>query len=168
MEKAGAGLALHTDRLVPRGPVAIVCGKGNNGGDGFVAGRLLRGFGRTVRVLLVAPPEEYRGDAAENLRLLEGAHEPFEPRALDDAAVVVDAIFGTGFDGEPHGTAKDAIEAIAALDVPVVCGRHRQRRRRLDRGGRAPRRSSATATVTFAAAKTGQLDRSRQATDAAR
>ncbi|MBA3747287.1 MAG: bifunctional ADP-dependent NAD(P)H-hydrate dehydratase/NAD(P)H-hydrate epimerase, partial [Solirubrobacterales bacterium] len=49
MERAGAALAVHADRLVPRGPVAIVCGKGNNGGDGFVAGRLLRGFGRTVR-----------------------------------------------------------------------------------------------------------------------
>ena len=120
MERAGAGLTVHTDRLVPRGPIAIVCGKGNNGGDGLVAGRMLRGFGRTVRVLLLAAPEEYRGDAAENLRRLEGAHEPFEPLALDDAAVVIDAIFGTGFDGEPRGAAKDAIEAIAVFDVPVV------------------------------------------------
>ncbi len=154
MEKAGAGLALHADRVVPRGPVVIVCGKGNNGGDGFVAGRLLRGFGRTVRVLLVAAPEEYRGDAAQNLRLLEGAHEPFEPLALGDAAIVIDALFGTGFDGEPRGTAKDAIETIAALDVPVVSADIASG---VDGStGEAARASViATATVTFAAAKTG-------------
>src|SRR5687768_10398684 len=60
MERAGAGLALFTDRAVSRGPVAVVCGKGNNGGDGFVAGRLLRELGRSVRVLLLAAPEEYK------------------------------------------------------------------------------------------------------------
>src|SRR5215217_2575319 len=88
MERAGAGLALTVDRLVPRGPVAIVCGKGNNGGDGYVAGRLLRGMGRQVRILTLAPEAEHRGDALENLRLLKGAVEAFEPRALDDAAVI--------------------------------------------------------------------------------
>ena len=120
MERAGAGLALTVDRLVPRGPVAIVCGKGNNGGDGYVAARLLLALGRQVRVLTLAPEAEHRGDAAENLRRLEGAHEPFAPDALDDAAVIVDAIFGTGFDGEPRGHAADAIEAIAVLDAIVV------------------------------------------------
>ena len=120
MERAGAGLALTVDRLVPRGPIVVVCGKGNNGGDGFVAGRLLRELGRTVRVLTLAAPDDHRGDAAENLRRLEGAHEPFSTEGLDDAAVVVDAIFGTGFDGEPRGAAKDAIEAIAVLDAVVV------------------------------------------------
>ena len=81
MERAGAGLALTVDRLVPRGPVAVVCGKGNNGGDGFVAGTAARrAAGATVRVLTLAEPDEYRGDAAENLRRLEGAHEPFAPR----------------------------------------------------------------------------------------
>jgi len=120
MERAGAGLALTVDRLVPRGPIAVVCGKGNNGGDGFVAARLLDEFGRDVRVLRLAEQAEYRGDAAENLRRLEGAHELFSPAALGDAAVIVDAIFGTGFDGEPRGLAEDAIEAIDALDVLVV------------------------------------------------
>ena len=120
MERAGAGLALTVDRLVPRGPIAVVCGKGNNGGDGFVAGRLLRELGRTVRVLTLAAPDEHRGDAAENLRRLDGAHEPFTAEGLDGAAVIVDAIFGTGFDGEPRDAAKEAIEAIAALDAVVV------------------------------------------------
>jgi hydroxyethylthiazole kinase-like uncharacterized protein yjeF len=120
MERAGAGLALTVDRLVPRGPVAIVCGKGNNGGDGFVAGRLLRELGRQVRVLVLAEGSEYRGDAAENLRRLEGACEPFAPAALDGAAVVVDAIFGTGFSGEPRGLAAGAIEALAVSEAVVV------------------------------------------------
>ncbi len=154
MERAGAGLALHTDRAMPRGPVAIVCGKGNNGGDGLVAARLLRGFGRTVRVLLLAAPEDYAGDAAVNLERLEGCHEPFDPLALDDAAIVVDAIFGTGFDGEPHGLAKDAIETIAALEVRVVAADIASG---VDASTGEAARVSVVAdeTVTFAAAKVG-------------
>lgn len=152
MERAGAGLALLADRTVARGPIAIVCGKGNNGGDGFVAGRLLREFGRTVRVLTLAAPEDYRGDAAENLRRLEGGHEPFEVAGLDAAALVVDAIFGTGFDGEPRGLAKDAIEAIALLDAPIVAADIASG---VDAstGEAAAVSVYATATATFAACK---------------
>jgi hydroxyethylthiazole kinase-like uncharacterized protein yjeF len=154
MERAGAGLALLADRTVARGPVAIVCGKGNNGGDGFVAARLLDELGRTVRVLRLAEPREYRGDAAENLRRLEGHHEPFSPGCLDGAALVVDAIFGTGFDGEPRDLAKDAIEAIAALDVPVVAADIASG---VDAstGEAAGVSVRATATGTFASAKPG-------------
>jgi hydroxyethylthiazole kinase-like uncharacterized protein yjeF len=154
MERAGAGLALLADRTVARGPIAVVCGKGNNGGDGFVAGRLLYELGRKVRVLRLAEREEYRGDAAENLRRLEGAHEPFAVDALDGCALIVDAIFGTGFDGEPRDLAKDAIEAIAWLDVPVVAADIASG---VDAStGEAARVSIvATATATFAAAKPG-------------
>jgi NAD(P)H-hydrate epimerase len=152
MERAGSGLALLTDRAVARGPVAVVCGKGNNGGDGLVAGRLLRELGRRVRVLLLAEPSEYKGDALVNLERLAGAHEPFDLLALADAAVVVDAIFGTGFDDEPHGVAKDAIEAIAAFDGPVVAADVASG---VDAStGEAARVSVvASTTVTFAAAK---------------
>jgi len=154
MERAGAGLALFTDRAVRRGPVAVVCGKGNNGGDGLVAGRLLRELGRTARVLLLAAPEEYAGDAAVNLERLDGAYEPFEPLALADAAIVVDAIFGTGFDDEPRGRARDAIEAIAAFAGPVVSADIASG---VDAStGEAARVSvGAGQTVTFAAAKAG-------------
>jgi hydroxyethylthiazole kinase-like uncharacterized protein yjeF len=154
MERAGAGLALLADRIVPRGPVAIVCGKGNNGGDGFVAGRLLYELGRTVRVLRLAERTDYHGDAAENLRRLEGAHEPFTVDALAGAALVVDAIFGTGFDGEPRDLAKDAIEALAVLDVPVVAADIASG---VDAStGEAAQVSVvATATATFASAKPG-------------
>jgi NAD(P)H-hydrate epimerase len=154
MERAGAGLALLADRTVPRGPVAVVCGKGNNGGDGFVAGRLLYELGRTVRVLRLAEQREYRGDAAENIRRLEGAHEPFAVDALEGAALVVDAILGTGFDGEPRGPARDAIAAIAALDVPVVSADIASG---VDAstGEAAGVSVRATATAAFAAAKPG-------------
>jgi NAD(P)H-hydrate epimerase len=154
MERAGAGIALLADRTVPRGLVAIVCGKGNNGGDGFVAARLLYELGRTVRVLRLAEPMEYRGDAAENLRRLEGHHEPFSPDRVDGAAIVVDAILGTGFDGDPRGLAKDAIEAIAVLDVPVVAADIASG---VDAstGEAAAVSVWATATGTFACAKPG-------------
>ncbi|MEY2517675.1 MAG: ADP-dependent NAD(P)H-hydrate dehydratase / NAD(P)H-hydrate epimerase [bacterium] len=155
MERAGAGLALTVDRLVPRGPIAIVCGKGNNGGDGFVAARLLRGMGRQLRVLTLGEPGDHRGDAAWNLRLLEGDHEPFDPLLLDDAAVIVDAIFGTGFAGEPRGPAADAIEAIAVIEAPVVAADIASG---VDAstGEAAGVAVRATATATFAAAKPGQ------------
>ncbi|HKH42914.1 MAG TPA: NAD(P)H-hydrate epimerase, partial [Solirubrobacterales bacterium] len=105
METAGRAVAEAAAEAAGPGRAAIVCGKGNNGGDGYVAGRLLRGMGRQVRVLMLAPADEHRGDAAENLRRLEGAAEPFAPGALDDATVIVDAILGTGFAGEPRGAA---------------------------------------------------------------
>ncbi len=154
MERAGSGLAVLVDQVVPRGPVVVVCGKGNNGGDGFVAGRLLRAMGRKVRVLLLAGPDEYKGDAAENLRRLFGAHEPFVPAALGEAAVIVDAIFGTGFDGEPRDLAKDAIEAIAVLEAPVVAADIASG---VDASTGAAARACihATATATFQAAKPG-------------
>ena len=154
MERAGAGLALLADQTAPRGPIVLVCGKGNNGGDGFVAARLLGELGRTVRVLRLAEQAEYRGDAAENLRRLEGAHEPFTVDGLDGATLIVDAIFGTGFDGEPRDLAKDAIEAIAVSDVPVVAADIASG---VDAStGEAARVSVvATATATFAAAKPG-------------
>ena len=154
MERAGAGLTVHTDRRFPRGPIVIVCGKGNNGGDGLVAGRLLRGFGRKVRVLLLAAPGEYRGDAAANLRRLEGAHEPFDPDALADAAVVIDAILGTGFQGEPRGAPADAIEALAGFGGPIVAADIASG---VDAstGEAAGVSVAAAATVSFAAAKPG-------------
>lgn len=123
MERAGAGVTRAVEALVPDGPVAVVCGKGNNGGDGLVVARLLRETGRAVTVLCLAPPEEYRGDAAENLRRLPGE----APVPLDDggaslarAAVIVDAVLGTGFQGEPHGASVAAIEAINDAAAPVV------------------------------------------------
>jgi len=152
MERAGAGLALAVDGLARRGPVAVVCGKGNNGGDGFVAARWLREMRRDVRVLTLAEPHEHRGDAAENLRRLDGEHEPFSPAALDGAAVIVDAILGTGFGGEPRGTALGAIEAIAVHEALVACA-DVPSGVDASTGEAAHASVRATSTVTFHAAK---------------
>ena len=157
MERAGSGLALRVGELVPDGPVAVVCGKGNNGGDGFVVARLLAGLGREVHTLILAEPREYRGDAAANLaRLAHNAPEPFTTEALDGAAVIVDALLGTGFDGkprEPYATAIRAINAarshafVVACDVPSGVD--------ASSGEIAGEAVHADATVTFHAAKPG-------------
>jgi ADP-dependent NAD(P)H-hydrate dehydratase / NAD(P)H-hydrate epimerase len=121
MERAGAGLARLVADRAPEGAVAVVCGKGNNGGDGLVAARLLREAGRDVRVLLIGEADELRGDAATNLERLPGdGVEAFAAGALDDATAIVDALLGTGFAGEPRDPIKGAIEAINARDAAVV------------------------------------------------
>jgi ADP-dependent NAD(P)H-hydrate dehydratase / NAD(P)H-hydrate epimerase len=141
MERAGAGVARAVERLAPDGPVTVVCGKGNNGGDGLVVARLLREAARRVTVVCVAPPAEYSGDARTNLERLpgepplrlsgqawsEGADEQGAPRSgvgdevfAGGAAVVVDALLGTGFQGEPRGAVAEAIDAINALNTTVV------------------------------------------------
>jgi NAD(P)H-hydrate epimerase len=121
MERAGLGVARAVEQVARDGAVAVVCGKGNNGGDGFVAARVLREAGRSVRVLCTAPPDEYSGDARTNLERLPGE----SPRELDgatslDATVVVDALLGTGFEGTPRGAVAEAIAAVNAVRAEVV------------------------------------------------
>jgi hydroxyethylthiazole kinase-like uncharacterized protein yjeF len=121
MELAGAGLARVVGELVPAGLVVAVCGKGNNGGDGLVAARLLRDAGREVRVVLLGDPEELQGDALANLERLPGEPpQPWSTATLGGAAAAIDAILGTGFDGTPREPAASAITALAALDAPVI------------------------------------------------
>jgi NAD(P)H-hydrate epimerase len=115
MERAGAGLTELAAAHAPEGRVAVVCGKGNNGGDGLVVARLLRERGREVDVLLLADPDELRGDARANFDRLPGPPpRRFEPGAFDAASGIVDAVLGTGFSGRPREPAKAAIEAINA------------------------------------------------------
>lgn len=121
MEAAGRAVAEVVASLAPEGPVRVVCGKGNNGGDGFVAARLLREMGFEVEALLLWPGEELRGDAAVNFErfggeLVEGSLD----ERLSDSGAVVDAIFGTGFEGAPRAPAAGAIEAINRCGAPVV------------------------------------------------
>jgi ADP-dependent NAD(P)H-hydrate dehydratase / NAD(P)H-hydrate epimerase len=113
MERAGAGLADLVGSLVPDGRIVVVCGKGNNGGDGLVTARVLRSRGREVEVLLLGDAGEFRGDAATNLERLPGpAPVGFDASRLAGAAGIVDAILGTGFSGEPREPAAGAISAI--------------------------------------------------------
>jgi NAD(P)H-hydrate epimerase len=100
MERAGLGLARATAAAADAGPVRIVVGKGNNGGDGLVAARLLREDGYEVDVL-------------------DGT-QPFERDRLEGSGVVVDALLGTGFEGAPREPVASAIWAINEQDAPVV------------------------------------------------
>jgi hydroxyethylthiazole kinase-like uncharacterized protein yjeF len=121
MERAGEGLTRVVEDVAPRGVVAVVVGKGNNGGDGLVTARQLRERGREVRVLALADPADLEGDAKANLERLPGAPPaPFDATALDGAAVVVDAMLGTGFSGAPREPVRGAIEAVNASGVAVV------------------------------------------------
>jgi NAD(P)H-hydrate epimerase len=117
MEAAGRSVAEAVARLAPQGPVRVVCGKGNNGGDGLVAARLLRGMGFETEALLLWPAAELSDDAAANLERLGGGMEVDDDvgARLAGSAVVVDAIFGTGFSGAPREPAATAIAAIASI-----------------------------------------------------
>jgi NAD(P)H-hydrate epimerase len=122
MERAGTGLARLVSDRAPGGRVAVVCGKGNNGGDGLVAARVLRDQGREVDVLCVSDPSELQGDAAANLERLPGPPPaPFvSASALEGAAAIVDGLLGTGFSGAPRDPVAGAIEAINAAGTEVV------------------------------------------------
>jgi ADP-dependent NAD(P)H-hydrate dehydratase / NAD(P)H-hydrate epimerase len=121
MERAGLGVARAVEHVARDGAVCVVCGKGNNGGDGFVAARVLREAGRRVRVLCTAETSEYAGDARANLECLPG--EPPEQLGAElptDASVVVDALLGTGSEGAPRGAVARAIAAINVAGAAVV------------------------------------------------
>ncbi len=121
MEAAGRAVADAVGELAPQGPVRIVCGKGNNAGDGLVAARYLREAGFEVEALLLWPGDELSGDAAANLERFaaEQAGDGLAAR-LAGSGAIVDAIFGTGFSGEPREPALAALAAIAACSAPVV------------------------------------------------
>jgi ADP-dependent NAD(P)H-hydrate dehydratase / NAD(P)H-hydrate epimerase len=153
MERAGQGLADAVTAMAPDGPVAVVCGKGNNGGDGYVAARLLREAGFEVRVLAVAPIDELRGDARASAERVE-AIEPFDAARLAGCAVAIDALLGTGFSGAPRGPIADAIAALNAAGLPVVAADVPSG---VDAASGAVEGEAvrAAATATFAAAKPG-------------
>ena len=167
MENAGRGVVETMLSLGIDGPVVVCCGKGNNGGDGFVIARHLEARGRPAHVLLFAEPAELRGDAAANWSILEKAGISFDvfsqnvaveqllPR-LSTADWIVDALLGTGATGEPkppYGVAiraiNRAVKKVLAVDLPsgLDC----------DTGAAAQQTIVAERTCTFVAAKPGFL-----------
>ncbi len=121
MERAGLGLARAVEERAGSGRVVVVCGTGNNGGDGSVAARLLREWGQEVDVLLVGDAERVSGDARINLeRLGTAGTTPFTVARLEGAAVIVDALLGTGAAGAPRSPLAQVISAINDSHVPVI------------------------------------------------
>lgn len=103
--------------------VTVVCGTGNNGGDGLACARLLLGRGIPVTVYLVGNPAKLTPDAAENLHRLEALGvtvQPYTGQALAECSCIVDAMFGFGLNREVTGLYRTAIEAINAAGSPVV------------------------------------------------
>jgi NAD(P)H-hydrate epimerase len=175
MENAGRGCVDVLERIGIDGPVAILCGKGNNAGDGFVIARHLEIRGHECRVILLCPPEELRADAATNFAILEkcrstiidlslraepspanlNLHEFLNQHAAG-ATWLIDAILGTGAVGEPRPPFDATINWInqrrantktLAVDVPsgLDC----------DTGQPATHTVRADHTCTFGAMKTG-------------
>ena len=120
MEAAGAAVAEEVRRRWSPRPVLVLCGPGNNGGDGFVAARLLAGADWPVRVALLGARDRLKGDAARAAAGWRGPVEPLRPDAIAGAALVIDAIFGAGLDRPVEGAARATIEALAASGVPII------------------------------------------------
>ncbi|MGE5271782.1 MAG: NAD(P)H-hydrate dehydratase [Thiohalocapsa sp.] len=120
MENAGRAVADAVSRRWPRRPVAVLCGPGNNGGDGFVAARLLMARGWPVRLGLLGEREALRGDAALAAASWPGGVEILSAATLDGAELVIDALFGAGLSRPIEGIAHDVIAALGAHPAPVV------------------------------------------------
>ncbi|HIJ42872.1 MAG: NAD(P)H-hydrate dehydratase [Rhodospirillales bacterium] len=156
MEAAGRAVANGIRQRWDKQPVAVLCGPGSNGGDGFVVARLLREAGWPVRLALLGSPEKLTGDAAVNAKRWQGTVAELKADVLDGRRLAVDALFGAGLTRPLEGAAKTVIDAVnarkmdcVAIDIPSgVDG---------DTGevlGTAPR---ATLTITFFRAKPGHF-----------
>lgn len=124
MERAGAAAysVLHSRWPAAR-RITVVCGGGNNGGDGYVVARLAQAAGHDVSVLSVTPPGNLRGDARQAAdKLIAAGQRPevYAKTKLDTADLVVDALLGTGLDREVDGELRTVIEDINASGVPVL------------------------------------------------
>ena len=167
MESAGRGVAdeiIRTLKPRKRSKIIILCGKGNNGGDGFVVARLLKRKGYSPMTYLIGKRSGIKGDAAVNLKRcakgrirvqeLAKINKPFADQ-VSGADIIVDAIFGTGFSGRPRGLAADVIEVVnatqgikVAVDVPSGVDAT---------SGKATLAVAANLTVTMALPKTGHM-----------
>jgi NAD(P)H-hydrate epimerase len=129
MENAARGAADLAWNMLDQQPatVTIVCGGGNNGGDGLAIARHLHNRGANVQILLAIDPEKYTGDAAINWRIIQAmglevenvtaADELLSPYA---AALIIDALFGTGLSQPPRPDARSLIEKMNQSQVPVL------------------------------------------------
>lgn len=120
MENAGRAVV---DAVISRfqpGPVLVLCGPGNNGGDGFVIARLLAEHEWPVRIALMGDRATLKGDAASMAERWEGPIEPIADVALGDAGLLVDALFGAGLTRGLGGKPADLLAAARDAEVPIV------------------------------------------------
>jgi NAD(P)H-hydrate epimerase len=131
MENAGRGISEWLLQFAVTGPVVVCCGKGNNGGDGFVIARYLAIAGRTVEVLMLSRAETIEGDAGIQLRIATRMGIPLQfvdveadseliRDKLAGADWIVDGLLGTGTQGAVRSPFMQAIEAINASGRPVL------------------------------------------------
>ena len=134
MENAGRGAAevlCHTFPDIHKKKIAIIAGKGNNGGDGFVIARYLLNQGISVRVYLLTDPKGLRGDAETNFNIfhrMKGdvisvpSSKDYQKikRDLEKFDILVDGIFGTGLDAEVRGYYREVIDHLNTLQKPIV------------------------------------------------
>lgn len=124
MERAGRAVFFATVARYRPQTVAVLCGPGNNGGDGWVVARLLQAAGFEVRLASLVPVADLRGDAAVMAGRWNGPVLPFEPAVLDGAGLVIDALFGAGLARPIDGPAAAMIaairpdQAVVAIDLP--------------------------------------------------
>ncbi|CAL4869399.1 Bifunctional NAD(P)H-hydrate repair enzyme Nnr (plasmid) [Asticcacaulis sp. MM231] len=156
MEAAGSAVAAAVMERWTKRPTLVLCGPGNNGGDGFVCAQHLTSAGWPVKIALLGQVTDLRGDAAHFAAAWQGEWLPFSSGSLDGIGLVIDAIFGSGLSRPVEGGARDMVEAlknleidICAIDVPSgVDGATGE-----VLGGAAP----AKLTVTFFRKKPGHL-----------
>ena len=121
MEAAGLAVAEAVQRGWAERPVLVLCGPGNNGGDGFVAARHLAQAGWPVRLALLGDRGSLSGDAAHHAGLWQGEVLPLTANVLDgEAPLVIDALFGAGLSRPLEGVVAELAERIAAAGLPVV------------------------------------------------
>ena len=126
MENAGRSVADAVMARFAAAPVAVLCGPGNNGGDGFVVARLLEQAGWAVRVALLCDRDRLKGDAAGAARAWQGDVVPLSPAALAGAGLMVDALFGAGLARPVEGPARETIRALHQSPCrwsPSICPR---------------------------------------------
>src|SRR5256885_1478382 len=120
MLSGGQAVAEAAMDLAEQGSIRVVAGRGNNGGDGFVAAAELAARGREVSVILLCERDSLQGDAASAARGWKYPVLPFNPQAIGHPALIIDALFGAGLNRPVHGDPHDMIEAVNANAAPVL------------------------------------------------
>jgi len=119
MEAAGSAVAVAVGARWPMRPITVLCGPGNNGGDGFVAARHLAAAGWPVKLALLGSRDKLKGEAAQAASLWTGSLAPFSTQCLDGAGLVIDAIFGAGLSRPLDGEALAMVQALKSRRIPV-------------------------------------------------